>query len=77
MAQVYRGATVAKKCDWSDNYGAILKNLGDEFANETIKKVEISSNERLVVLTHVVPLDAPVTLLESYGCCYVSSTTAS
>ena len=48
-----------------------MERLGDEFANETVEKVVISSNERLVNPTHIVPLDVSVRLLETYSCHYV------
>ena len=73
---IYRGATLVKtrtivKCDWSDNFGALLEMLGDKFTNETAVKIVISSNEKLIDPTHVVPLDALERLLETYGCHYV------
>ena len=71
---VYRGATLVKrrtivKCDWGDNFGALLERLGG--TNETVVQVVISSNERLIDPAHTVLLDAPVKLLETYGCHYV------
>ena len=73
---VYKGARQVQrrtivKCDWSDNFGAILERLGDDYSNEIVTQVVISSNERLVDPAHTVPLDAPVKLLETYGCHYV------
>ena len=73
---VYTEATLVKtrtivKCDWSDNFGALLERLGDAFDNETVLK-EAISNEKLINPTHVVPLDAPVRLLQTYDCHYDS-----
>ncbi len=36
-----------------------------------VSRVLISSNEKLVEPTHSVPLDAPIKLLETYGCHYI------
>ena len=49
----------------------MLEKLEPEFAGETVVQVVISSNERLTDPTHTVPLDAPIKLLETYGCHYV------
>ena len=73
---VNKGSTVVKKrtilkCDWSNNFGILLEKCGTEFATEAVAQVIISSNERLIDPTHTVPLDAPIKLLETYGCHYV------
>ena len=72
---VKRGSTVVKgrsivKCSWSDNFGILLEKVGSEFSAEVVIQVVISKNEKLDT-THTVPLDAPVKLLETYGCLYV------
>ena len=72
---VKRGSTVVKgrsivKCSWSDNFGVLLEKVGSEFSAEVVIQVVISKNEKLDT-THTVPLDAPVKLLETYGCLYV------
>ena len=72
---VRRGSTVVKgrsivKCSWSDNFGILLEKVGSEFSAEVVIQVVISKNEKLDT-THTVPLDAPVKLLETYGCLYV------
>ena len=72
---VKRSSTVVKertivKCNWSDNFATLLEKVGSEFSTEVVIQVAISQNERLDT-THTVPLDAPVKLLETYGCLYV------
>ena len=70
-----RDSTVVKgrsivKCSWSDNFGILLEKVGSEFSAEVVIQVVISKSEKLDT-THTVPLDAPVKLLETYGCLYV------
>ena len=72
---VKRSSTVLKgrsivKCNWSDNFATLLEKAGSEFSTEVVIQVIISKNERLDT-SHTVPLDAPVKLLETYGCLYV------
>ena len=72
---VKRSSTVLKgrsivKCNWSDNFASLLEKAGSEFSTEVVIQVIISKNERLDT-SHTVPLDAPVKLLETYGCLYV------
>ena len=77
-SMVLKGRTIVK-CNWSDNFATLLAKAGGEFSTEVI-----SQNERLDTMherldttherldtTHMVPLDAPVKLLETYGCLYV------
>ena len=73
---VLRGTTVVVgrtvlKCTWNENFGSVLERLGGGFSNELVSSVLISSNERFVEPTHTVPLDAPIKLLEMYGCYYI------
>lgn len=59
------------KCTWNENFGSVLERLGGGFSSELVSSVLISSNERLVEPTHIVPLDAPIKLLETYRCHYI------
>ena len=68
-SMVLKGRTIVK-CNWSDNFATLLEKAGSEFSTEVVIQVAISQNERLDT-THTVPLDAPVKLLETYGCLYV------
>jgi len=72
---VKRSSTVLKgrsivKCNGSDNFPTLLEKAGSEFSTEVVIQVIISKNEKLDT-THTVSLDAPVKLLEAYGCLYV------
>ena len=74
---VYRGGTFSRrsiiKCDTDENFGALMErlevNLGSETVGCTISAV---ADDKSVHSAHTVPLDAPVTLLETYGCHYVN-----
>lgn len=76
---VYRGGSVIHrraiiKCEWSDNFGALIERIGSNFESQSVTEVTISSNETPsnADMTHTVPLDAPITLLETYHCHYVN-----
>ncbi len=60
-----------KKCDWAENFESVFEGLGSDFNSETLSKVLISSNERIVEPAHIVPLDAPIKLLDTYNCHYI------
>ena len=66
---VLKGRSIVK-CNWSDNFATLLEKAGREFSTEVVIQVIISKSERLDT-THTVLLDAPVKLLEMYGCLYV------
>lgn len=59
------------KCYWNENFASVLERFGTEYSSERVSRIVISSNERLVEPAHTVPLDAPIKLLETYGCHYV------
>ncbi len=42
-----------KKCDWAESFESVFEGLGSDFNNETLSKVLISSNERIVKPAHV------------------------
>ena len=55
------------KCSWEDTFGSLLdkfKGLSDR----TIEKIQISKNESFIDPVHVVPIDAPVSLCNQFGC---------
>ncbi len=60
-----------KKCDWAESFESVFEGLGSDFNSETLSKVLISSNERIVEPAHIVPLDAPIKLLDTYNCHYI------
>ena len=74
---VYRGGTFSRtsiiKCDKDENFGALMERLEVNLGSETVAEVTISAvaDDKSVHSAHTVPLDAPVTLLETYGCHYV------
>ncbi len=44
-----------KKCDWAESFESVyFEGLGSDFNNETLSKVLISSNERIVEPAHKV-----------------------
>ena len=59
------------KCSWSENFASVLERLGSEYSSELVSKIIISSNDRLVDPAHSVPIDAPINILETYGCHYI------
>ena len=69
---VKQGQSVIKcrtvvKCSWEDTFGSLLdkfKGLSDR----TIEKIQISKNESFIDPVHVVPIDAPVSLYNQFGC---------
>ena len=75
---VYRGGTFSRrsiiKCDTDENFGALMERLEVNLGSETVAEVTISAvaDDKFVHSAHTVPLDAPVTLLETYGCHYVN-----
>ena len=66
---VLKGRSIVK-CNWSDKFATLLEKAGREFSTEVVIQVIISKSERLDT-THTVLLDAPVKLLETYGCLHV------
>ena len=62
------------KCDTDENFGALMERLEVNLGSETVAEVTISAvaDDKSVHSAHTVPLDAPVTLLETYGCHYVT-----
>ena len=59
------------KCSWEDSVGSLLLKFGDELEAETIREVHISNNEIFVDPCHKVPIDAPVSVCNQFGCMYV------
>jgi hypothetical protein len=64
------GRTILK-CSWDEKLASMLERLGTEYSTELVSKIVISSNDRIVEPAHTVPLDAPIKLLETYGCHYI------
>ncbi|KAL5474590.1 hypothetical protein EMCRGX_G026560 [Ephydatia muelleri] len=71
---VYRDGTFSRrsiiKCDTDENFGALMERLEVNLGSETVT-ISAVADDKSVHSAHTVPLDAPVTLLETYGCHYV------
>ena len=48
-------------CEWTDSFAAVLDKLED-YSEEVVEKVIISTNEKFVDPCHVVPLTAPISV---------------
>ena len=59
------------KCSWNKNFASVLERLEIEYSSELVSKITISSNERMVEPAHTEPLDAPIKIIEIYGCHYI------
>ena len=74
---VKRSQTVVKertilKCSWDDSFGSLLLKFGcDDLEAETIHEVIISNNDKFIDPRHKVPIDAPVSVCDQFGCMYV------
>ena len=58
------------KCSWEDSFGSLLEKF-DGLADRTIEKIQISKNEKFIDPVHTVPVDAPVSLCDQFGCANV------
>lgn len=73
---VKRGQQIVKdrtifQCAWEDTFGSLLLKFGSELEAETINQVVISKNEKYLDPCHKVPIDAPVSLCDQFGCLFV------
>ena len=64
--QVVKGREILK-CSWEDTFGSLLLRFGDEMKAEKISHV-ISKSKKFIDPCHKVPVDAPVTLCDQFGC---------
>ena len=72
---VKRGSDVVKshtvlKCSWNDSFGSLLAQFSD-LSGETIETICISRNDMFISPNHTVPIDAPVSICDQFGCAYV------
>ena len=60
------------KCSWDDSFGSLLLKFGcDDLEAETIHEVIASNNDKFIDPRHKVPIDAPVSVCDQFGCMYV------
>ena len=60
------------KCSWHDSFGFLLLKFGcDDLEAETIHEVIISNNDKFIDPRHKVPIDAPVSVCDQFGCMYI------
>lgn len=57
-------------CEWTDSFSALLDKL-EECSTEIVDKVIISTNEKFIDPSHVVPLSAPVSVCDQFRCNFV------
>ena len=68
--QIVKDRTIFQ-CAWEDTFGSLLLKFGSKLEAETINQVVIVKNEKYLDPCHKVPVDAPVSLCDQFGCLFI------
>jgi len=64
---VVKGREIVKRA-WEDTFGSLLLKFGDGMEVEKISRLSILKSEKFLDPCHRVPVDAPVSLCDQFGC---------